>query len=159
MLPLITSHKSHSSPIEFHDTLEGVLSVSHTFGRAKRARYLTNYSSIKQTYGEAVMKKWAASAHDPRQKTRVQQIIVDEPDGKMFASWIKGSKTWKLRYLPQEIHFTINFDVVDDTVAITSFEPLSMVVIHSKEVAQTLGHLFDQTWDRCTPNAQKKKQG
>lgn len=159
MLPLILSHKSSASSIEFHDTIEGALAASHTFGRAKCARYITNYASIRQSYGEAVMKKWADSSHNPRQKTRVQQIVVDEPDGRKFASWIAGSPTWKLRYLPPEVHSAINFDVVDDTVAVTSFEPFSMVLIHSKEVARLFELLFDQTWEQCKRQTTRKKQG
>lgn len=159
MLPLMLNRQGSASNIEFYDTLDGILSVCHTFGRAKRARYFSNYASIKQAHGMAVMKKWAASAHDQKQKTRVQQILVENPDGQEFTQMLKGSKTWKWRFLERDIVPFIDFAVVDDSVAITNFNPLYIVVIRSKEVAQTFGYLFDQTWDRCTPNTQKKKQG
>ncbi|MBI4437821.1 hypothetical protein HY631_02620 [Candidatus Uhrbacteria bacterium] len=158
MLPLISRRQGQTSNIEIYDTLDGILSVSHTFGRANQARYLTDYSAIRRAYGEAVMKKWAASTHDHRQKTRVKQLIVDEPVGREFASLTKGSPTWEIRFLPPKIHFTINFDIVDDTVAVTSFEPLSMVVIHSKEVTRTFEYLFDQTWKQCQVVPSKKKR-
>lgn len=140
--------------IEFFEGREAIQTVWQEFGRAREARYLSSYAQLRMIFGKKI-DNWIDSALSGKTKTVTRQILPDESEGREFAKRIIRSKTWDARFLPKGASVDVDVAVVDDVLALTSFDPLFIVVIHSAALAKSIGLLFDIAWRQCQ-EAKKK---
>ena len=134
--------------IEFFEGRDAIQTVWQEFGRAGEARYISSYAQLRAIFGNKI-DKWIESALTGKTKTKTRQITTDEPEGRAFAKRVIPSKSWDVRLLPKGAKVDVDVAVVDDTLALTSFDPLFIVVIHSVSLAKSVGLMFDLAWHQC----------
>ncbi len=148
MLPLLRAayNRGTKKPqIEFFEGKAAILSVFETFGQAREACYVSTFRSLRAEFGDTV-DRWLESARVGKTKTVTRQLAADEPEGREFAAQVRASGPWSVRFLPKGSKLAMDLAIVDETVAIVSFDPLYAVVIHSEALADSLRVLFDLAW-------------
>ncbi|MBU0530906.1 MAG: helix-turn-helix domain-containing protein [Candidatus Uhrbacteria bacterium] len=154
MIPLMRRmHKpgEEKPKIEVFEGADGVISVFKTFGSAKVSRYVSTYKRLMEIMPYEV-ERWIRAAESGKTKTDTRQLIVDEPEGREFAEKITADcQAWQVRLLPPQMGVDCDFALVEDVVAITHFNPLYIIVIHSASIAQSLEPLFDVVWHCSKP--------
>lgn len=131
--------------IEFFEGKEAILPLYRAMEFAKRSYYLTCWHKVTQVFPEEVA-RWSVHAANPKNPNQVKNLIVKDSEGCRIAKKMKGNKKQEFRTLPSGSSFDMNFGIADDTIAITGFSPLFVVVIHSKKVADCAALLFELAW-------------
>jgi sugar-specific transcriptional regulator TrmB len=147
MLPLIRAlqNKGSAKPrIEYFEGREAVLSVYRLFDRAKSVRFITSMQTLSKFMLDEV-EAWTKREHRLQKGREVRELLVDTHEDRV---WGKKAITSgrKVAILPQEISFDMDFAMSESMLAITSFDPLFIVVIHSESIARSAATLFDIAW-------------
>ena len=148
MIPVLQAmyNRSQTKPkIEFFEGKEAIQNLFQTFGTAKAAKYVSSYKQLRKLFGSKV-DSWIESAKNGKTKTVTKQLLVDEKEGIEFADAVKSADVWKIRFLPKGSSLAMDLAIVDGVVAITSFDPIFVVVIYSQSLSDSLGLLFDLSW-------------
>lgn len=147
MLPVIRglqSKKGNVPKIEFYDTPRAVLSVYRMFDEVPSARFLSSIDHVSSIFPQE-LKKWLRGYKDG-------SIPVT---GKFLLSNTEKDKEWgseaarygqRVRILPEEVNIEMDFSITNNMLAITSFDPLFVVVIRSESIARSAAQLFDLAW-------------
>lgn len=136
--------------IEFFEGKMGVEKVYRMLRFGKRSRYVSTYSGL-QKYFPAELEYWKHLGQSSKDKNISDHLIVDEPEGLAFARAVTNKKTQSFRLLPKGQSLGMDFAIVDDMLAITSFDPLFVVVIFSERIAKSAAVLFDLAWESARP--------
>lgn len=132
--------------VEFCDGKEGVKSIFDTFGLAKKAKYISSYSKLTKEFPREV-ERWMRSAEANKINAYTQQLIADEPEGRLFAQRVSVNPAWNIRILPNDFEVNVDFGVIDErTVALVGFNPIFIVLIHSEAIAKFFSQIFDSIW-------------
>lgn len=148
MLPLLRGmyqDYGHKSTIELHEGREAILPVYRSMEFGHKSYHLTCWDKLSEHFPEEVQ-RWSVQAANPKNRTEVKNLIIDDKTGREITSKIKSHKKQTLRFLPKEMCFGMNFGISDNTVAITSFDPLFVIVIHSAQVSMCASLLFELAW-------------
>ena len=94
---------------------------------------------------------WKKLGQSRKDTNVAQHLIANEPEGVAFAKAITNVQTQSFRLLPVDEHMEMDFAIVDDKLAITSFDPLFVVVIFSERIARSAEMLFRLAWKSTTP--------
>lgn len=159
MVPILRNLERNGlkkSRIEFYEDVEGIVSVYRTFEHAKSSRFFSSYAQFQKHFSHE-MARWVKASESIPVNSRHLHLIVDEPEGRAMAEKIRYFKGQEYRILPKNLIITIDVAIVDDTLAITSFDPLFIFVIHSKSIAESAGILFDLAWKNTKPLPRPKK--
>ncbi len=149
MLPLLRGlHQDHGNKpsLEFYEGKEAALSVYRSMEFGKKSYYLSNWNKLSEFFPEEV-KRWSVNASNPKNPNEVKNLAVDDRDGRAMANKMKGNQKQEFRFLSKATTFDMNFGISDNIVAITSFDPLFLVVIHSAQIAACARLLFELAWE------------
>ncbi|MDO8621627.1 MAG: helix-turn-helix domain-containing protein [bacterium] len=136
--------------IEVFEGAEGVASVYHSFELGREGRFMAAMAQHEARFPTEV-KRWIAGLRSGLITTRVRHLVPDDAAGRRFALALKGVTTQVVRFLPKGVNVSLDFGIVDDRVAITSFEPLYIVTMKSEPIATSMTTLFDLAWSRGKP--------
>lgn len=153
MMPLLNAMQGANGDkprIELFDGKEGILTAYRSMEFARRSCYLTNWNAVQSSFPEEV-RRWAKNAANVKNPNEVRNLIADDATGREMARAMKGNPKQQFRLLPKDVRYGMNFGIADNTVAITSFDPLFAVVITSKEVAQCMSIIFELAWRTAKP--------
>lgn len=154
MMPSLTrQHErgvTHRPWVEVIESAAGIVRLYRQFGRVKDARYISSYAHLRATFPEEVQ-QWIQSAKIGKSEAPRYQIIVDEPEGRAFAEEVRSCPAWHIRLLPARTKIEANFDIMEDVVMITHFDPLFATVVHSDSLATDYAALFELLWKGCVP--------
>jgi sugar-specific transcriptional regulator TrmB len=148
ILPLLRAmqHGGGEKPrVELVEGKEAILPVYRSMEHAKESRYFTSWNNLKTAFPEEV-RRWAVHAADVKNPNEVKNLIVDDVAGREMARAMRSNPKQQFKLFPKNEKFSMNFGIADTTVAITNFEPLFCVVIHSQAVADCLRIVFDLAW-------------
>ena len=159
ILPLLRGLEQQSDEkplVEVHEGKEAVLAIYRSMEFAKHSRYLTCWNHLEKEFPEEV-KRWSINAASPKNPNEVKNLIIDDAMGREMLARMKKNTKQQFRLLPKETKFEMNFGIADNTLAITSFKPLFVVVIHSSQVTACAALLFDLAWNSVKPLNTNKK--
>lgn len=149
MLPLLRGMHQDSGnkpSIEFYEGKEAVLPVYRSMEFGRKSYYLACWRKLAEAFPEEV-KRWSVNAANPKNPNEVKNLAVDDREGRDIAAKMKGNKKQLFRFLPKAVKFDMNFGISDNVVAITCFDPLFVIVIHSAQVAACATLLFELAWE------------
>jgi len=147
MIPVMRAlqNKPGNMPrMEFFEGKDAVLSIYRELFQGKSMRYL---SSMKHMLSALPQESEAFI-------DRVRKGLISD-NGKHLLGDTREDREWgskiidaghKVRVLPKDMSFEMDFGIVDDVLAITSFDPFFVVVIRSETVAKSSAQLFDLAW-------------
>lgn len=150
MLPVMRAlqDKGREKPkIEFFEGKDAVLSVYWTYERGQDVRYVTSIDRLSGIMPHEV-KMWIEHINKGAAHPDARHILPDTPQDRRWGTALKKGKQ-NVRFLPKGSEVEMDFAIVDDTLGITSFDPLFIVVIHSPAIARSAGQLFDLAWKQC----------
>lgn len=147
MLPMIRSlqsKKGNAPRVEFYDAPRAVLGALRLFDETQTAQFLSSIDRFNNFFPQE-LKKWLRGYKNGSVSVK----------GKYFLSDTEKDKEWgrkavqygqKVRILPPGINMEMDFSITSNMLAITSFDPLFVVVIHSEGIARSATQLFDLAW-------------
>lgn len=147
MLPIIRAlqEKGVAKPrIEYFEGRDAILTVYRLFDKAKRVRFLTSMRNLSHFIPEEV-ESWIEREKRLPKDREVQELLVDTPEDRRWSKRALPSGR-RVAILPPNIAFDMDFSISEDLLAITSFDPLFIVVIHSESIARSAATLFDLAW-------------
>lgn len=148
MLPLLRGlfqgHEAKTT-VEIHEGKEAILPVYRMMEYGHRSCYMTNWEKLSALFPEEVQ-RWGVTAVDPKNPNRTKNLIVDNPAGRAIWKKVRANKKQSFRILPKGTVYDMNFGISDSILAITSFNPLFVVVIRSEQVVAAASLLFDLAW-------------
>ncbi|MEN9558640.1 MAG: Sugar-specific transcriptional regulator TrmB [Candidatus Parcubacteria bacterium] len=148
MIPLLNAmqHGRGKAPrIELFEGKDAILPVYRSMESARRSSYFTCWNRVQAVFPEEVQ-RWSASAANPRNPNKVKNLIVNDRAGQEMAKALAGNPKQEFRTIPAGAAYQMNIGIADDVVAMTSFDPLFVIMIHSKEIAEGASALFDLAW-------------
>lgn len=134
--------------IEMFEGAGGVASVYRQFELGREARYLAAMAQHEK-YFRAEVERWIRGYESGAIATVGKNLVVNDASGRRFAARINRSARQTVRLLPANVAVDLDFAIVDDRVAITSFDPLYIVVIQHAAIARSLTILFDLAWTQA----------
>lgn len=150
MLPVMRAlqDKGIEKPrIEFFEGKEAIVSVYRTYELSQSMRYVTSMKRIYEFVPEEA-DAWARRTEKGMIHSNAKHILVQSKEDTVWAGRVKKGGH-QVRFLPKGSEMEMDFAIVDDTLGITSFDPLFIVVIHSPAIARSAGQLFDLAWKQC----------
>ncbi|MEK9175691.1 MAG: helix-turn-helix domain-containing protein [Patescibacteria group bacterium] len=147
MLPVIRSlqsKKGNAPKIEFYDTPQAVMGIYRIFDEAPTARFLSSIERVNNSFPQE-LKKWLRGYKSGAIFVKGKHLLSDT---KIDREWGKEAVQYgqKVRILPPGTRMEMDFSITDGILAITSFDPLFIVVIQSESIAQSAAQLFDLAW-------------
>lgn len=149
MLPLLRGlHQADNNKptIELYEGKEAILPVYRSMEFGKKSYYLTCWNKLRAVFPEET-RRWVINAANPKNPNEVKNLVIDDSEGRSIAGKMKTNKKQLFRFLPKHLTFDMNFGISDNIVAITCFDPLFVIVIHSEQVAKCAGLLFELAWE------------
>lgn len=148
MLPLIRAlqNKGTAKPrIEYFEGRDAILTVYRLFDKAKKVRFLTSMKTLSQFIPEEV-ESWIKREERLPKGREVFELLADTPEDRKWGSQaIRHGR--RVAILSSDTRFDMDFAMSEDLLAITSFDPLFIVVIHSESIARSAATLFDIAWN------------
>jgi hypothetical protein len=142
--------------VEFYDGKDGIRAIFRTFGLAKKAKFISSYSLLFKEFPEDI-EHWIRSAQKQRTRVQIRQLVSNEPEGRRFAGEVLSSPAWNIRILPKEFGVKIDFGIVDERiVALASFDPVFIVLVHSESIADFFSSFFELIWKNSKKIRKKK---
>lgn len=148
MLPLFQAlqYRSDKKPrIEFYEGEEAIPRIFQTFDTGSTRRFMASYAQIEKHFPHEYS-RWIQRVAHAKHLTPTKHLLADDSTARAFAKRAKGHRSYEFRFLSPGTDILMDLAIVDDVLAITSFDPVSMVVIHSKELARSASILFDMAW-------------
>lgn len=159
MMPaLVRKHEHEIAPrprVTVVEGAAGILRMYRQFGRAMKARYISSYAALRAAFPDEVQ-QWIRSAQIDKSTTPRYQILADDPEGRAFAEAVRHCRAWNIRLLPTQVKIQTNFDIVENVVMITHFDPLFATIIHSEKLADDYAAMFDLLWQSCCTYKKRK---
>lgn len=149
MLPVLRAmhNKSLKKPrIEFYEKQEAMTAIYRMFEVGKSSRYMTSYGYFKKHFPHEY-KRWLTRTSHLDDQNQAKQLIEDDEAGREYAKHVKHNSKQQFRFLPKNQHLSMEFAIVDEIVAITSFDPMFIVIIYSKPLSDSAAILFDMAWE------------
>ena len=89
---------------------------------------------------------WISRESQLVKNREVFELLVDTPKDREWGNEaIKHNR--RVAILPKNLLFAMDFAISEEILAITSFDPLFTVVIHSNSIAHSAMTLFDFAWN------------
>lgn len=148
MLPLLRGlfqGPGSRATVEIHEGKEAILPVYRMMEGGKQSYYMTNWEKLYETFPEEVQ-RWGVHAAKSTNPNVTKNLIVDSPAGRDIMKKMEGNAKQSFRFLPKGIDYKMNFGISDNILAITSFDPLFVVVIRSEQAVSAAITLFDLAW-------------
>jgi len=152
MIPIFRSlqGKGRTFPrIEFFDTKESIINVYRTFDKGKEMRFVTSIKRLK-TFMEEEVEAWVRRFQSGAFPAGGNHLLSDTKDDRYWAAQASAHGQ-QVKILPDKMEMEMDFAIVDDVLAITSFDPLFAVVIRSSDIAKSAGKLFDLAGTQGNP--------
>lgn len=149
MLPLfrVFQRQGKQKPqIELFETKEAIASVFRTLEEEKSCRYVSTYSRLKEHFPVEVA-RWAARGANAKYQNESKHLCVDEREGRELAKRMAMNKKQHFRFLPKQTNLAMDLSISDSFLAITSFQPLFILVIRSTDLARSVNTIFDLAWE------------
>lgn len=148
MLPIIRAlqDKGAAKPrIEYFEGRDAILTVYRLFDKSKSVRFLTSMKNLSQFIPEEI-ESWIERGRRLPKNREVFELLADTPEDH---TWGKRAvpNGRRVAILPAHVTFDMDFAMSEDLLAITSFDPLFIVVIHSESIARSAATLFDIAWN------------
>lgn len=147
MLPIVRAlqDKGASKPrIEYFEGKEAILTVYRLFDKSKDVRFLTSMPRLSKFIPDEV-ESWIERGARFAKTRSTKQLLVDTPEDRTWAARaIQNGR--RASILPKHVQFEMDFAISEDLLAITSFDPLFIVVMHSESIAKSAATLFDLAW-------------
>jgi len=153
MIPLLNAMqrgREDQPHIELFEGKEAILPVYRSMEFAQQSLYFTCWEKVKSTFPEEV-RRWSVNAASIRNPNKVKNLIVDDEAGHEMAKAVGVNPRQEFRVLPKDLSYRMNIGIADTTVAITNFDPLFVVVIRSKVIAEGVAALFELAWQSAKP--------
>lgn len=153
MLPLLRAlqqGREDTPQVELFEGKEAILPVYRSMECARHSYYLTCWDRLQEHFPEEV-RRWSMNAAYPKNPSIVRNLIVDDGTGREMAKKMEKNLRQSFHVLPSSWTFDMNFGIADNTLAITSFQPLFVVVIRSRQVADCVRLLFELAWNATPP--------
>ncbi len=131
--------------IEFYEGEEAIPHIFQTFDIGSERRFMASYSQIDAHFPHE-LKRWQRRIANLKQLTATKHLLADDKISRGFAKAANKHQNYEFRFLSPGVEFSMDLAIVDDTLAITNFKPLSIVVIRSAELARSAAILFDLAW-------------
>ena len=147
MMPYIKAlqNKGRNRPrFEYFEGKEAIASVYLQLEKAKKARYMSSMQRLMKFFPEEV-KHWINGFKNDTFGQRAKNLLSDTPEDLAISKELNGFPQ-EARFLPKGINIEMDFAITDNMLAITSFDPLFVVVIYSDKIADAAGGLFDLAW-------------
>lgn len=148
MLPLFQAlhNQGEKKPrVEFYEGDAALARIFQTFDTASQRRFMASYAQIEKHF-PSEFRRWQQRLKHLKDLAPTKHLLADDSISRTFARNAKRHLDFEFRFLPSGTDILMDLAIVDDVVAITSFDPLSMVVIRSKELARSVAILFDLAW-------------
>ena len=148
MLPVLRAmhNRSRRKPrIEFYEKREALTAIYRMFEVGMISRYLTSYGYFKKHFPDEY-RRWLTRTVRLDDRNQAKQLVEDDEAGREYAKFVKQNSKQEFRFLEKGKTLSMEFAIVDDAVAITSFDPVFLVIIHSKPLAESAALLFDMAW-------------
>ena len=147
MLPVIRSlqSKAGNKPrVEFYDTPKAVLGIYRLIDQIPQARFMSSVERVNEFFPQAV-KGWLAGYKNGTIKLKGKHLLSDTEKDREWGREV-SLHNQEVRILPESTHTEMDFSITNNMLAITSFDPLFIVVIRSESVARSAAQLFDLAW-------------
>ncbi|HEU0051228.1 MAG TPA: helix-turn-helix domain-containing protein [Patescibacteria group bacterium] len=149
MLPLLHAlqNKGRSKPrMEYFEGREAILATYHVYEQSQDTRYVTSFSRMNELFPRE-LEAWFARVESGSVPTRAKHLITDT---RIDREWAKNmaKHDQDIRFLPKGARMAMDFAITQDLIGITSFDPLFVVVIHNKGIAESASQLFDLAWEQ-----------
>lgn len=148
MLPLFQAlhHRGEKKPrVEFYEGEEALARMFQTFDTGSERRFMASYAQIERHF-PSEFKRWQQRVKHLKTLAPTKHILADDLVSRGFARAARGHAHFVFRFLPKGTDISMDLAIVDDVLAITNFDPLSMVVIRSAELTRSAAILFDLAW-------------
>ncbi len=148
MLPLLKTLGSkgpHKPKITYIDSKDGIWQTYQQMGGAKEAMFITSYKKVEE-YFPGSIKKWTSYLGKP-EKQKHRHLVPDNEDEKYLMQYFLSAGQ-EIRSNPQINGSAMDLAIYDNKTAITSLsdEPF-IVIIESKEIADSMRPLFEGLWN------------
>lgn len=153
MLPLLRGlfqGGDTKATVEIHEGKEAILPVYRMMENGHQSYYMTNWERLYEVFPEEV-KRWGVAAANPKNPNVTKNLIVDSPAGRDIMKKMAGNSKQSFRMLPKGTDYQMNFGISDNILAITSFDPLFVVVIRSDQTVKAASLLFELAWQSAKP--------
>ncbi|HEY4527032.1 MAG TPA: helix-turn-helix domain-containing protein [Candidatus Paceibacterota bacterium] len=150
MLPLIRAlqDKGQKMPrIEFFEGKKAIVSVYRLLEKSSDVRFLTSIQHLNTLIPEEVegwVRRYESRVRLSKNKVQTT-LLPDTPEDRTWAERVVRAGQ-RVRLMPKQFNMEMDFSVGNDMLAITSFDPLFIVVIHSEQIAHSAAILFDLAW-------------
>ncbi len=154
MLPLLRGlfqGPNSRATVEIHEGKEAILPVYRMMEKGKLSYYMTNWEMLYKTFPEEVH-RWGINAAKLTNPNETKNLITDSPSGRDIMNKMAGNTRQTFRFLPKGIQYQMNFGISDNILAITSFDPLFVVVIRSEQAVSAAIILFNLAWNSAEKN-------
>lgn len=148
MLPLLRSiHESSGKfpHIEILDDHKAISAVQRRLEYEKTTRYAYSLAH-QEKYFPIEVERWRRHSLNPNDANESWHLMADEREGAAFAQVFAERPRQHFRRMEQGVDFPIDVSIADGFISVTSFEPLFMVIIHSKKIAKSFAAIFDVAW-------------
>lgn len=147
MLPLLKAlhHQGDKPRIEFYEGKEAVVGIYQTFDTASSRRFMSSFSRMEQLFSHE-LKRWQERTVHIKAPSPTKYLLAEDEIARNFAQSIQQRSNQEARFFSKDSGFSMDFAIVDDVLAITSFDPIYIVVLYSKELAKSASTLFDLAW-------------
>lgn len=147
MLPVIRSlqSKAGNKPrVEFYDTPKAVLGIYRLIDQMPSARFMSSVDRVNDFFPQAV-NQWLMGYKNGTIKLKGKHLLSDTEKDRWWGREV-SIYGQEVRILPEGAHTEMDFSITDNMLAITSFDPLFVVVIRSESIARSAAQLFDLAW-------------
>lgn len=153
MLPLLRGlfqGPEAKTTVEIHEGKEAILPVYRMMENGHMSYYMTNWEKMYELFPEEAQ-RWGVTAANEKNPNVTKNIILYTPAGRDIMKKMKTNKKQSFRMLPKGTDYQMNFGISDNVLAITSFDPLFVVVIRSEQVVAAASLLFELAWQTAKP--------
>lgn len=130
--------------IEFFEGREAIVSVYRQYERGNKALFITSTKRLNEFIPDET-DAWLTRYESGAAKYQVKNLLSDTPADRAWGRRAQAAGQ-AVRYLPKGTEMEMDFAIVDDTLGITSFDPLFIVVIYSAKIAHSARQLFEFAW-------------
>lgn len=147
MMRALQDKGGHKPRVEYFEGKEAILSVYRSFECAKEMRYISSIERFNTLIPDEV-DAWIERYKTGKINADIARSLLSNT--KEDREWGDAMKAigQEIKYLPKSQMVEMDFSICDDVLAITSFDPFFVVVIHSAPIAKSAAQLFDLVWIR-----------
>ncbi|GEM_PF-874541 len=157
MLPFLQAYVQRSGAlprIQYFEGKEAVTSVYHDIHHYKDVCFINSIAHHAEIFPDEV-RYWEKVFAGDNFRITARSLHTDTPADRAFVAQV-SKKKFQARFFPKGIDFVMDFSIYGDMIGISSVtkEPF-IVVIQSKDLADSMRTIFNLLWASADPKKQK----